>query len=471
MKHQEDNLRFFLSKKFACDFSEQGTGKTFTAIATALKSEGINRVLIVCPKHLIFNWDSELQVFGVPGEVITTFWFSNKKKREEAKKVVKDFDFIIVNYGHLKLESDFFTDLAKDESTFLIVDEAHEIGNIETKITQAVFQVAEHCKKALFLTGTPISNSPLRIYPLLELCNPGKYKDFDSFKYTYAEYALIDTGRMTRWGQPIRVEVVSNYKNLDLLYKELSQFSKRVTKEECLDLPERVFVDRYIEMEPKQAKMYKQALEELIIELSNSEMIDVSLPITKVTRLRQLCSNPLIFDENYIDPNKELVSEKVLLEDLKNYPGKVVVVVSYKHTFHRLEQVFKRNKIKFVSVRGGEKNVGKKVKEFNENESCKVFLGVVDSIYTGLNLQTASTLIMYENTYNLLHYSQVIDRVHRKGQKNKVVVLRYIRRHPSIPEKTADEIILESLNKKIGTEGAVLRFFAKKLINPLDKVI
>jgi len=459
MNHQTENAAFFLSRKYACDFSEQGTGKTFTAIATALNREGIERVVVVCPRHLIDNWVSELQVFGVPREAILKFWFSSKAKRVKALETINDYDFIVVNYGHLKLTLDSFTKL---KNFYLLVDEAHEIGNMKTKVTKAVLKLAKASAGALFMTGTPLSNSPFKVYPFFTLCLPTAFKDFNEFKYHFADFSLIDTGRVTPWGKKVRVEVVQNYKNLTELYKLLKFFSRRVTKEEALDLPERIFVNRLIEMEPKQAKMYRQAEEELLIELSNGEMIDVTVPITKVTRLRQVCSNPFTIDEEYADDKHILNSEQTLLKDLENYDGKVVVVVSFKSTFHRLEKLFDENKIRYVSVRGGEKNVGDKVSIFN-NTDCKVFLGLIDSIYTGLNLQKASTLIMYENTYNLLHYSQVIDRVHRKGQENKVVVIHYIRKHPSI-SKTSDEIILSALQKKINTEDAVLRYFAKNIL-------
>ena len=452
LEHQKEHAKYHLTHSKSCNFSEQGTGKTYTAIAAIVSHHFCERALIVCPKHLIDNWVDACVEYGVPREQIFVFQGSIKQREKQKQEMVSEkYSIWVTNYGHFRIEKKFFVEMVKDTRTLVVADEAHCLGKKNTKITKAFDRVVSAGKYVLFMTGTPITNSPLRVYPLLSMCDPTLYSSKRDFLNAHAiEKTIRVPGK---YGKLRPVRVVESWKNFSLLYKNMAKVSVRITKDECIDLPERVFVTRRYEITPLQKKMYKQALEQLIVEMTSGEVKALVNPLAKAMLLREILGNPELVDPEIKIPSYP--KEEILLKDTEDYPGKIVIFCSFVGTFNRLLNLFGEQA---VGVRGGEKDMRGKLKRFNEDDDCRFFIGVRQACYTGLNLQVSHVLINYELDYDALMYNQGIDRIHRRGQEHKVTVIDYIAKI----SESFDLKILNSLRAKEAISNEVLKNFMRK---------
>lgn len=456
MDHQLRNLGFLMDHPKACDFSEQGTGKTFTAIAAAVSNEECNRVLIVCPIHLIPNWVEALERFDIDPKKIAVLDGGPIVREKSWPKLFEKKSVLITNYAKFRIEEEFFSSIAEQYSLFTIVDEAHEIGNCNSKITQAMLRFSEKVKWMLLLTGTPHANRLDKVYPLFEICDSTKYySSYDHFMQIHAVTRTIKTGRkkIGRGGREYdeKITIVERWRNHSILSANEAYFSVRVTKEECLDLPDKIFVKRYCAMLPEQEKAYRSLEKMYFAELTDGSVLEVTNALAKATRLRQMSSNPFLVDPAFSHEGL-LPKEKILLADLESYAdSKVVIFCDFVGTFDRLEKILPEGS--FVSVRGGEKNLREKLDRFNEDSECRFFVGIRAACYTGLNLQVANVLINYELDHNYLHYSQATDRTHRNGQLRNVIIVDYI------VEDTIDHAIVASLDAKCDNSRRVFDYF------------
>ncbi len=455
-EHQKRHASFHLRKRKSCDFSEQGTGKTFTAITTMLHADDCDFAIIVTPKHLLYNWKNDLLKFNIPESEIFIADYDNLRKIDNFKTILGKYAVILINYDQFRINISSIVTFLTKNSVFIIADEAHAIGNPKTKITKAFLRASKYVKRLLLMTGTPISNSPEKVYPLMRMVAPGLYRNKKEFVYRYAIMKEI----RTKGGRTIFIP--DSWVGLPKLYKDIAPYSVRVEKDQVFDLPERIFVDRFIPLEKEQEKMYQKILIEMFYINEQGEMFLTVHKLAEFIRLRQVSSNPYLLEPNY--PSDILEREKSLLEDIKNYDGKKVIFCEFVGTFNRLQELFKKNGIKYVAVRGGDKHISEKQEQFTKDESIEVFLGVRAACYTGLNLQVASTLINYELSFDLLMYQQSIDRIHRWGQKNKVVVINYY-------SSDIEQLILNVLKNKISNEREVLDLFRKKIEKSIDKAV
>ncbi len=454
MKHQVANARFHLKHGRSCDFSEQGTGKTFTAIATIVSNDQYEKALIVCPKHLIYNWVKALREYGIPDEEVFVFQ-GNVKQREEQKELLLlgEKNIVVTNYGHFRVEAKFFEKYAKKYELYTVADEAHCLGSLKTAITKAFRKIWKAGSGFLFMTGTPIANSPVRVYPLLLMCDSEAYTSKQNFMNIHA---LTRTIRIpTKSGRTRPLEVITGWVNFKLLFDNIAKVGVRMTKEECLDLPERIFVTRRFEINALQRRMYKTALEQLIVEIGEGKEKEITNSLAKAMVLRQILSNPELVNSDLNLPL--LPKEEVLLKDVENYDGKIVIFCNFVKTFYRLLELFGD---KAVGIRGGEKDIRGKLTKFDTDPECRIFVGIRTACNTGLNLQVAHTMINYELDFDALEYSQGIDRIHRRGQKEKVVVIDYIAK---ITE-SFDLHVLNSLRAKESISREVLEKFMRKYL-------
>ncbi len=449
MPHQKRNALYHIKYKKTGDFSEQGTGKTYTAIASLLGVDDIEAALIVCPHHLLYDWAEALEYFGIKDYYVFERRRINKEK--DLFKILETYPIIITNYAQVRLKLDLFKLFVSKYKVYVIADEAHILGEMKSKITKSFIALGKIAERMLLMTGTPFSNKPVKVYSLSKVLQKNIWRTKNDF---LMKYALMKQIRVRQGSGYRYINVVERWVHLEKLYEEIKTFAVRVEKKDIFDLPERIFVKRTLPMEKKQTKIYNQLLEEMLYVNEQGEPYLAVNSLSKFIRLRQVSSNPFIIEPNYCKGWTE--REKALIEDLKNYEGKKVVFVEFVHTFNRLQELFREHKIKFVSVRGGEKNVHLKVNTFKEDEEVEVFLGLRAACYTGLNLQVASTLINFELNFDLIQYSQSIDRIHRYGQKNKVIVINYV-------QTEMEKLILKALQTKMDNERQVLDLFKKEL--------
>lgn len=393
--HQKLALQYMrLNDSFAL-FMEQGCGKTLPALCRILelcKQEYITTALVVAPKATMGAWYRDIEMFS------------------KADQRLLRACMTVINYDKVWRGKTF-----DREWGCIVLDESHKIKNRTSKRAKFLLRLALKSKYRYILTGTPIGNGQLENiwsqYAFLEPCIVngrvasnifGTYKQFED------RYCLLN-----QYWKPYR------YKYVDELQDIIAEHSYRVTKAECLDLPEKL-PDEVYDIELKEPALYKElhkssTVEELGILAEN--------PLARMTKLRQVCSGFL----NDGETTHELKCEKinVLEEFLDGWEKKLVVFCEFKHSIKAVSDLLRRLKIKYVTLDGEQKN--KLIwRDFQAKKDIQVIICQYQSASQGIDLFAADTIIYYEPTLSSNTLDQSRDRIHRSGQKNKCSYIHFI---------------------------------------------
>jgi len=244
-------------------FMEMGTGKSKVLVdnMAMLYDKGrINGALIIAPKGVYNNWFSQeipthLASHIQPTMVLWTALTSKTKDKEYQSlfKTGHDLHILIMNVEALSTKKglEFAIKFISCHETMLAIDESTTIKNPTAKRTKSILQLGKQAKYRRILTGSPVTKSPLDLYTQCGFLD-SFLLGFDSFYAFRNRYAnMIDKNFGGR-----RVQLIGSYKRLDELAEKLKIFSYRVLKEDCLDLPEKVYIRREVDLTEEQLKAY-----------------------------------------------------------------------------------------------------------------------------------------------------------------------------------------------------------------------
>lgn len=415
----------FLSKYYFGGIltDDMGLGKTIQAL-TLLKSIKVKKpALIICPRTLIYNWAEEINKFFP--EVNYLVYYGSPEEREEMRKRLDEYEIVITSYS---ITTRDFKDLNKQEHRFsyCIIDEAQHIKNYKTKRARSVKSIkAEH---RLALTGTPIENSVDELWSIFDFLMPGYLGSNQVFRKNYYN--------------PI---VNNNDQNkLEELRQKVAPFILRRKKEDVLsELPEKLINVQKVEMTKLQQDAYQLVLDEVKGELFktvsekgfNRSRIHV---LAALTRLRQICNHPSLVlgkSNNNLDKkiDKKVASGKLdtLLEmvtEAIDGGHKLVVFSQFVKMLKLTRERFDIQGIIYEYLDGSTHNRMERIKHFNNDSSVSVFLISLKAGGVGLNLTAADMVIHVDPWWNPMVERQATDRVHRIGQKNRVMVYKMITR-------------------------------------------
>ena len=263
--HQLTALEKSWQREYYAYFMEMGTGKTKVLIdnMAMLYDKGkIDGALIIAPKGVIGTWyTQELPTHLVDHiENVTVLWQANINKTQQKKlatlfEVETALHILIMNVEALSTTKGvkFAYKFISSHKTLMVVDESTTIKNPKAKRTMNIIKLSKFTKYRRILTGSPVTKNPLDLYSQCEFLNED-HLDFTSYYAFRNRYAEMKTLHIA--GRSI--QVVSHFKNLNELAEQLKTFSYRVLKEDCLDLPEKIYMKREIELSPEQKKVYKQ---------------------------------------------------------------------------------------------------------------------------------------------------------------------------------------------------------------------
>jgi len=278
---------------------------------------------------------------------------------------------------------------------------------------------------------------------------------FNSYFAFQARYANVQRKTM---GHRSFQQIVG-YRRLDELSIKLDTFSNRVLKEDCLDLPEKVYTRREVELTPEQLKLYTQMKKLALAKLESGDLATTASVLTQVMRLHQICCGFLQPDEGEIQPlaNNRL---KELLAISEEVQGKAIIWASWTHDIQQIADAL-RDRFGPDSVAtyyGGTPQDERQdiVTKFQDKDSpLRFFIGQPRTGGYGITLTAANTVVYYSNSYDLEIRLQSEDRAHRIGQTNKVTYIDLV------SPGTIDEKILKALRQKIDIAGQVLGEDAK----------
>lgn len=409
---------------------EMGLGKTIQVIyyiKQMLKDNENNKFLIVVPTSLAYNWDHEFDSFG--SNIKRKICVGNKDKRTKMLRNLNDTNVIITTYGLLREDEELYNNL---NFNTMVIDEAQNIKNNMAGITKVVKKVNAETKFAL--TGTPLENSILELWSIFDFIMPGYLASLTKFQSKYKIKDFDEDSEILIKG----------------LSKQINPFILRRKKQDVVkELPDKLINDIYIELKDEQKKLYVAELErvkeemEKIIETEGMNKARF-LILQLLTKLRQICIDPSIVYDNYKDGSNKLEQlESIVNEYIKNN-HKILIFSSFKTALNIVKEKLNKAKIKTYMIDGSvpAKDRIEMVDNFNNNDDVKVFLIMLKSGGTGLNLATADVVIHLDLWWNPQAENQATDRAHRIGQKNTVEVIHLI------TKGTIEEKILELQNKK-----------------------
>jgi len=443
---------------------EQGTGKTLCGIikveTEANKKEDTDknpyRVLVLCPKNVRENWRREINKFATLPHRATVV--RGAKATERVAEVVTailpfqeaKYCAVIMGYESYVRTEQYLKNIEWD---CIILDEAHHIANPATARTQSILRLRKNSKSRIPMTGTPFKNSIVDLYSQLEFLFEGASgaSSLKEFKQMHEEIQDLQNG----------IAVVTGLKNIPMLQERLSRLSFMVTKEEVMpDLPKKTFDIIECAMTHQQAKVYKQVASYLYAELKDdltgeTNSLTANHVLTKLLRLAEITSGYVCWDAEISD-NGELIKDKqietfdsapgttssmkidVLIDEIKNKKPwqKTLVWCCFKHNVAKISARLKLEGIECVTYTGLTSDKDRQIAEdrFNNDVTCKVFIGNPRAGGTGLNLlgynknapESTNTncdhVIYYSYNWSWNDRSQSQDRAHRRGTRVPVRV-------------------------------------------------
>ena len=457
--HQITALEKSWNKETHAYFMEMGTGKTKVLIdnASMLYDKGkIDGLLIVAPKGVIGTWYNQELPAHLPDHIenVTILWQANITKGQQEKldtlfETETALHILIMNVEALSTTkgTDFAAKFINSHNTLMVIDESTTIKNPSAKRTKNILKLSTRTKYRRIMTGSPVTKNPLDLYSQCEFLSPWLL-DFSSYYAFRNRYAEMKTLHMH--GRSI--QVVDKFKNLGELSDQLKGFSYRVLKEDCLDLPDKIYIKRQITLSPDQKKLYEQMRKEALAVLNGKQVTTVNA-LTQLMRLHQITCGHFTADDGSIQriPNNR-VSE--LMDILEETEGKAIIWAHYQWDIKDIikEIVKEYGPGSVVDYYGltpqNERDTNRE--KFQSDPKCRFLIGTPATGGYGLTLTAANTVIYYSNGYDLEKRLQSEDRAHRIGQKKSVTYVDIN------AEDTVDEKIVKSLRKKINIASEVL---------------
>ncbi len=413
---------------------EMGCGKSLTAVAIAgiLYQFGlIKKVLVVAPLSILGVWEDEFTHAAFP-YTLTVLKGTGDKKRQQLKRNPGDgLQVMVVNYESARILE---KELLQYDADLIIADEGHKIKEGRSKQSKAMHNLGDRATYKLLLTGTLITNKELDVFSEYRFLNSSVFgSSFFRFRNTYFDMVGYG-GHVPRFRQWM----------LEDFQKKIHSIAYRVTKAECLDLPDITEEVVPVVLEPQAMKIYKELEKESYTELNGDEVTAMNV-LTKMLRLSQVTGGHLTDD----DSGKHCISSAKLdaladiLDSAVEQGQKVVVMARFLPELDDIEALLQKKRIGYACVRGGVKDRAGEIKRFQTDGSCRVFVGQIAAAGLGITLTAASTMIFYSLDYSMSNFDQAKARIHRVGQKNNCHYI-YL-----TCTGTVDRKILRSLRDKI----------------------
>lgn len=370
---------------------------TLCRILELVTNGEIDNALIVAPKATMGAWYRDMELF-------------NKADRAKLESIVT-----VINYDSVWRKNKGYD----RQWDCIVLDESHKIKNRTSKRSKFLLKLSLKAKYRYILTGTPIGNGQLEniwsqyafLYPTVKNGRVAS-EIFGTYKQFEDRYCFLN-----QYWKPYR------YRYVDELQDIIAEHSYRVTKKECLDLPEKL-PDEIYDIELKETKLYKELHK-------SSTVLDLEIlaenPLARMTKLRQVCSGFL--NDTETDTMYDLKCEKlnVLEEFLDGWEKKLVIFAEFKKSIEQISKLLKKLKIKHVILDGNQKD--KHIwRKFQSDESIRVIICQYQSASTGIDLYAADTIIYYEPTLSSNTLEQSKDRIHRISQTNKCSYIHFVTR-------------------------------------------
>ena len=458
-EHQRIALERSYDKINYAYFMEMGCGKSKVLIdnmAWLYENKKIDTAIVVAPKGVYRNWQtSEIPAHlhdDIEREVYVWNPNPNKTQKEHLVSGIKErgkLRILLVNvegFATTKLKA-FVEKFVRDSTFLLAVDESTTIKNPKAKRTKALVALGKAASYRRILTGSPVTKSPMDLYAQCGFMDKALL-GFESFYSFQGRYAITRTQRMGGHS----FQQIVGYRNLDELSAKLEKFSYRVTKDEALDLPDKIYTVRHVSLTDDQIKHYMSLKNAAIALLDDGDLVSAPAVMTQLLRLQQvLCGHLMTDDGDLVEFKTRRID--ALLETIEEMSGGVIIWSRFRYDIRNIEAALKKayGEDSTVNYYGDTSDSDRElaIKRF-QDQDARFFVGNPQTAGKGLTLNAASNVIYYANDFNLESRVQSEDRCHRIGQKNTVTYVDFV------SKGTVDEHIVKTLRAKIDLSAKTL---------------
>ena len=449
-EYQKVGIDYGLNKETWLLGDEQGLGKTKQVIDIAVARKqlyGYKHCLIICGVNsLKWNWVNEIhthsnekaRILGQrvkKGKLVVD---SNKDKLTDVQELLgNDLEeyFLITNIETLrdeKIVALLSETCTKNIISMIAVDEIHKNKNPNSQQSKGLMKLHTDCEIAM--TGTPLMNTPLDLYIIFKWLGYEKH----SF-YQFRNHHCVMGG----FGG---YEIVG-YKNLDDLQNRLNDIMLRRRKEDVLDLPEKTYIDEYVDMTPKQKLIYDEVTAS--IKMNIDQIAVAPNPLAELIRMRQATGYTGILS-SAVQESAKLDRMEEIVDDARSNGRKVVI---FSNWTQMTDAIWSRlhNKYRLSVITGETKDIDRQdnVVEFQSGAS-QVIIGTIGAMGTGLTLTAGTVEIFLDHPWNRALYDQAVDRCHRIGQNQNITIYNIMCRN------TIDERIWSLVNEKGELSDAIV---------------
>ena len=486
--HQHECFMLSRDKQLFAYLMEMGTGKSKILIDTAAWNYAKGRIdalIVAAPNGVHTNWViNEIEAHmpdWVPHE--SAYWrsgFKAKERKEWAKlwepkfEGIRIFTFNIESLSTVKGKAEL-RKILNSFRVLLAIDEAHRIKTPGAARTKSAISLGRHAKMKRILTGTVITNNPLDTYSQIKFLSE-KILGFSTSASFKAHFSVIE--RMKAYS-PKRGEYeydhVVAYRNVDEIIKAVAPYSYVARKKDCLDLPEKIYEIRHVDLTTQQKKMYDQLLLDGIAKITEGlgpgeEMAPEGLTpdeelwwyvnqsisgttgliksenvLTTLLRLQQILGGWVTDDLGNIH---ELKSNRlnIMMETIEDSDGKIIIWARFKPELSNIAKSLRKKygDESIVEYHGSVDRDGREiaVDRFQNDDKCRFFVGQPHSGGIGITLTAAENVIYYSNDFSYEARMQSEDRAHRIGQEKHVVYVDLV------SPGTVDDKVAKALKEK-----------------------
>jgi SNF2 family DNA or RNA helicase len=451
-KHQKQALIEGARPHNFAYFMEMGTGKTKVAIDNAaylFQDKKIDFVYVIAPNSVYQNWKKEIKIH-CPEEVNMYIWKVTKDKTFEYDP--NKLTFILMNVealSHASGKKWLEKKLMKTGMrSMIILDESTSIKNLKASRTKSIIKLGQLARYKRILTGSPVTKSPLDLFSQCAFLDKQLlgYDTFTVFKARYAVMYNIERGGYS-------IQIPKYYVNLEELEYKIKNFSYRVRKKDCLDIPPKMYVQRHVELPDEQRQAYERLKQNALIILKDDE-VSYNNKLTELLKLQQVANGFVKTNEGEIVEFKSNAKLKELMSVLEETQDKCIIWANYVYNIEmikaKLKETYGEDSVVSIYGKDSVEVRNDAVENFQSNDRCRFLVGNPTVGGYGLTLTAAKYVIYFSNSYNLEVRQQSEDRAHRHGQTSQVTYVDII------AKDTVDEMVLHNLENKVELSAKTL---------------
>ncbi len=412
--YQREGVLFAARAGRALIADEMGLGKTLQALGVAelLKKIGkVERVLIICPTSLKYQWKNEIERFTKSSVQV----IEGNALRRRAQYGAGAFFFTIASYNVVGADREAIMGMEPD---LVILDEAQRIKNWQTNVAREIKKIVS--PYALVLTGTPIENKLEELYSIIQFIDP--YRLGPLYRFLAAHQVRNETGK------------VIGYRDLNAIQEMLADIVIRRTKQQVLaELPKRTDKTLFVPMTEAQQQIHEDYVAQVVRLVSKWRRLgfldekDRQRLLIALNCMRMVADSTYILDQETRHDTKVAEVMAILDEVFEETTEKVVLFSQWERMTRLIHAELVARGVGFSYLHGGVPSKQRKglIDDFTTASDCRVFLST-DAGGVGLNLQAASLLINMDIPWNPAVLEQRIGRIHRHGQTRNVRIINLV---------------------------------------------